>query len=66
MTYENFLFSQLFMNHTENNKTDYQNLAYDLIYPEVLNHRELFLKSNYNTDINSEYDCIINYLTNEV
>jgi hypothetical protein len=66
MSYEQFLFSQLFMNHIENNKTDYQDLAYDLIYHEVLNHRELFLKSNYNTDMQSEYDCIVNYLINEV
>jgi hypothetical protein len=66
MSYENFLFSQLFMNHIESNDTQYQNLAYDLIHPEVLNHRELFLKSNYNTEINSEYDCIVNYLLNEV
>lgn len=66
MKYEEFLFSQLFMNHIENNETEYKQLAYDIIYPKVLKHRELFLKSNYNTDMQSEYDCIVNYLLNEV
>jgi hypothetical protein len=66
MTYEDFLFSQLFMNHVENNETQYQELEYDLIFPEVLKHQNLFLKSNYNLDVCSEYDCIVNYLLNEV
>jgi len=54
------------MNHIENKETEYKELAYDIIYTEVLKHRELFLKSNYNTDMQSEYDCIVNYLLNEV
>lgn len=66
MTYQDFLFSQLFMNHVENNETQYQDLEYDLIFPEVLNHRELFIKSNFNVDVRSEYDCIIDYLMNEI
>jgi len=66
MKYEMFLFSQLFMKHVENNDTQYQDLAYDLIYDEVLKHRELFLKSNFNVDVRSEYDCIEDYLSNEV
>jgi hypothetical protein len=66
MNYEDFLFSQLFMNHIENNETEYQELEYDLIFPEVLNHQELFLKSNFNVDVRSEYDCIVDYLLNEV
>ncbi len=66
MTYEMFLFSQLFMKHVENNDTQYQDLAYDLIFSEVLKHRQLFLKSNYNVDVRSEYDCIETYLSNEV
>jgi len=66
MTYEDFLFSQLFINHVENNKTHYQELEYDLIYPEVLKHRKLFLESKYNTDLESEYNCILSYLINEV
>jgi hypothetical protein len=66
MNYEDFLFSQLFMFHVENNETQYQDLAYDLIFPEVLKHQNLFLESNYNVDVRSEYDCIVDYLHNEV
>ena len=66
MTYEMFLFSQLFMKHVETYDTQYQDLAYDLIFSEVLKHRQLFLKSNYNVDVRSEYDCIETYLSNEV
>ncbi len=66
MTYEDFLFSQLFMNHIENNETEYQELEYDLIFPEVLEHQKLFLKSNFNVDVRSEYDCIVDYLLNEI
>ena len=66
MNYENFLFSQLFMWHVVNNETQYQELEYDLIFPEVLKHQNLFLKSNYNVDVRSEYDCIVDYLLNEV
>jgi hypothetical protein len=62
MKYSEFLFSQLFMNHIENNETEYQELEYDLIFPEVLKHRGLFLESNYNVDTLSEYDCIVNYI----
>ena len=50
MTYEDFLFSQLFMNHIENNETEYQELEYDLIFPEVLKHQKLFLKSNFKAE----------------
>ncbi len=66
MNYEDFLFSQLFMNHVENNETKYQELEYDLIFPEVLKHQNLFLKSNFNVDVRSKYDCIVDYLLNEV
>lgn len=66
MTYEDFLFSQLFMNHIENNETEYKELEYDLIFPEVLKHQKLFLESNFNVDVISEYDCIVDYLLNEV
>ena len=62
MNYENFLFSQLFMSHVENNETRYQELEYDDMYPEVIAHQEYFLKSKHNIDTKSEYDCIINYL----
>jgi len=66
MNYEDFLFSQLFINYIENNKTEYQELEYDLIFPEVLKHQKLFLKSNFNVDTRSEYDCIVDYLTNKI
>ena len=54
------------MNHIENNKTAYQELEYDLIYPEVLKHKELYINSNFNTDMLSEYDCMINYIQNTI
>ena len=66
MTYEDFLFSQLFMNHVEKNETQYQELEYDSMYSEVLRHREAFLKSKYNTDLESEYNCIVTYCLNEL
>jgi len=66
MNYEFFLFSQLFMNHVESHETEYQNLEYDLIFPELLRHRDLFVESSFNVDIRSEYDCITSYLLNEV
>jgi hypothetical protein len=54
------------MNYIENNNTEYQELAYDLIYNEVLKHKDLFIKSNFNVDVKSEYDCITDYLLNEI
>ena len=66
MNYQTFLFSQLFMKHIENNKTQYQELAYDLIYGVVLQHKNSFINSNYNVDVISEYDCISDYLLNEI
>ncbi len=56
MTYSEFLFSQLFMDHiTHRNE-------YDLIFSEILRHYELFLISDENVDTKSEYDCIVDYL----
>ena len=66
ISYSDFLFSQLFMNYLENNETEYQDLEYDLIFPEVLKHQNLFLNSVFNTDEKGEYDCIIEYLKNEI
>ena len=66
MNYDDFLFSQLFMNHIENNETQYKELEYDLIFPEMLRHKDLFLKSSLNVDVKSEYDCITDYLTQEI
>ena len=62
MEYTDFLFSQLFMNHIENNETEYKDIEYDLIFTEVIKHQGLFLKSKYNSDTKSEYDCIVDYL----
>ncbi len=66
MNYEDFLFSQLFMNHVENNKTKYQELEYDLIYPIMLKHQEDYKSSTYFLGMKSEYDCIVEYLQNEI
>ena len=66
MRYSEFLFAQLFMHHVETNETEYQDLEYDLIFPEVLKHNALFLESKFNTPLKSEYDCIIDYLNEEV
>jgi hypothetical protein len=67
MEYRIFLFSQLFMKHVENNETEYQELEYDLIYPEVLKHYDTYCSSSYYLDeILPEYDCIVNYLQNEI
>ncbi len=63
MTYSDFLFVSLFMATVEDTKTIYEEeKEYDLIYPEVLKHKEAFLKSKYNTDSMPEYACIIDYL----
>ncbi len=67
MDYDNFLFSQLFMRHVENNETLYgDDLEYDLIYPEVLKHRDIFMKSEWNNENLSMYAGILNYLVYEV
>ena len=66
MKYNEFLFAQLFMNYIEHNKTEYEDLSYDIMYPEVLKHKNLFDISNFNVDILSEYECIINYLNNNI
>jgi len=66
MNYSQFLFSQLFMNYVEQEETEYVELEYDLIFPIMLEHRKLFLSSEYNTDEQGEYECILNYLINEI
>jgi len=66
MNYSQFLFSQLFMNHVEHNEIDGIPLEYDLIFPIMLEHRKVFLSSEYNTDEQGEYECIVNYLDNEI
>tara|TARA_R110001606_G_scaffold222434_4_gene370312 strand:+ start:122 stop:382 length:261 start_codon:yes stop_codon:yes gene_type:complete len=54
------------MNHVENTETQYQDLEYDIIYPIMSLHITLFLASKYNVDEKGEYECIVNYLTNEI
>jgi hypothetical protein len=65
MNYSQFLFSQLFMNHVEklDLKTD---LEYDIIFPTMLEHRRFFISSEYNTDEKGEYQCILDYLIDEI
>jgi hypothetical protein len=66
MDYNIFLFSQLFLNHVENNNTIYQDLEYDLIYPEIIICYEDYKSSSYFLLLKSEYDCIVEYLNSEV
>ena len=67
MTYEDFLFSQLFMNYVENNNTTYKDLEYDLIFHEVLYHKDMFNKSDYISNVEkSYYDCILDYLNDNI
>ena len=66
MTYSEFIFSQLFMDHIQNNITQYNEVEYDLIFSEILRHYELFLISDENIDTQSEYDCIVDYLEKNV
>tara|TARA_R110001606_G_scaffold222434_4_gene370313 strand:+ start:620 stop:787 length:168 start_codon:yes stop_codon:yes gene_type:complete len=53
------------MNHVEKLglKTD---LEYDIIFPTMLEHRRFFISSEYNTDEKGEYECILNYLIDEI
>jgi len=60
MNYSQFLFSQLLSLYDE----DFANLAYDLQYAEAMVLYQEFEKSNFNVDVLSEYDCIVNYLNN--
>jgi hypothetical protein len=54
------------MNHVEHKEIDGIPLEYDLVFPIMLEHRKLFLTSEYNTDEQGEYECIVNYLENEI
>ena len=60
MNYSQFLFSQLLSLYDE----DFSNLAYDIQFAEAMVLHQEFEQSNFNVDILSEYDCIINYLNN--
>ena len=60
MNYSQFLFSQLLSLYDQ----DFSDLAYDIQFAEAMVLHEKFEQSNFNVDIISEYDCIINYLNN--
>ena len=66
MNYQSFLFSQLFINHIQTTENIYNNLSYDLLYSEVLNHLDQFICSSFNVDARSEYDCMTSYLLNNI
>ena len=66
MDYSNFLFSQLFMTYVEEYGVGYDDLAYDIMYEEILKHKKAFDESSFNVDTQSEYDCITDYLKNNV
>lgn len=66
MDYSEFLFSQLFMEYVTHEDTIYESYEYDIIYPEVLRHYELYTTSKYNVDTMGEYECMLRYLTNEI
>jgi hypothetical protein len=67
MNYEDFLFSQLFMNYVDNNDTIYNDtMEYDLIFPKIMQHQKEYKASTYFSMNKSEYECILDYLTNEL
>ncbi len=66
MKYNEFLFSQLFMHYVENNETIYQHLEYDLIFKEILINYDYYKSSIYYLSFKSEYECIKDYLNNEI
>jgi hypothetical protein len=60
MNYSEYLFSQLLSLYD----IEFSELAYDIQFSEAMVLYSQFEKSNFNVDILSEYDCIINYLSN--
>jgi hypothetical protein len=60
MNYSQYLFSQLLSLYDIN----FAELPYDIQFGEAMEIYNQFEKSNFNVDILSEYDCIINYLSN--
>ena len=57
--YQLYLFSQLF--HEILNDC-IEASPYDLLFPIIQNELNVFLKSHLNTDLESEYDCMYDYL----
>lgn len=61
-SYSFFLFSQLFVVHSNDKNLFYSKLPYDELYPIAILAYKVFISSKYNTDKKSEYDCILDYL----
>ena len=66
MDYNKYLFIELFRCHIEQNEIPIKDLEYDLLFEIVTEHYNNFVTSNYNNEMQSLYDCIINYLLNNV
>ena len=66
MNYDEYLFIELFRSHIEQNEIPIKDLEYDLLFGIVIKHYDKYLKSNYNNEMMGGYDCINNYLLNEV
>jgi len=61
MTYSEFLFCQLLLLYSQEHK----DMPYDLLYEAIPDLYEEFCNSKFNDLINSEYDCILNYLSDK-
>ena len=61
--YQLYLFSQLFHNTLDESLEELDDNAYDLIFPIIENELSKFLNSEYNVDTKSEYDCMVDYLS---
>ena len=66
MDYNKYLFIELFRVHIEQNEIPFKDLEYDLLFEIVTEHYNNFVTSNYNNEMQGLYDCIINYLLNNV
>ena len=62
MNYSEYLFSQLLSLYD----IEFAELPYDIQFAEAMVLHEKFQQSNFNIDILSEYDCMINYLSNTI
>lgn len=60
MNYSQYLFSQLLSLYD----IEFAELPYDIQFGEAMVLHSQFEKSNFNVDILSEYDCMINFLSN--
>ena len=63
MDYSEFLFSQLFMEYVTHEDTIYEDYEYDVIYPKIVKHYQLYTTSKFNVNTMGEYDCMLKYLT---